>query len=99
MKQKMIKCRDCGKRFDPESKRRQVKQGYYNQCLTCSLSTKDVPRYLGRQGLTNKDGSITIFRENLDFVKKVLKRECGAGFNANLSLGNPKQKENPFEEE
>lgn len=90
---KLIKCRDCGKQFDPKEKIRVVRQGYYNQCVECSLKMKDVPRYLGRQGLTNKDGSIEIFRDNLNFVSKVLKRETSAGYGANLILGSPKSKD------
>jgi hypothetical protein len=46
-------------------------------------------KYVGKQGLSNKDASIEIFRENLGFVKQVIKGENARGFTANLSLGSP----------
>lgn len=83
-------CRDCGKEFDPVAKRTICKAGFVNQCAHCSRKTGDADtKYLGKQGLTNKDGSITIFRENLAWVKGVIKGENARGFTANLSLGSP----------
>jgi len=83
-------CRDCGKEFDPEHKKTICKAGYINQCAKCSVKSKDVDiKYLGKQGLSNKDASIEIFRENLGFVKQVIRGENARGFTANISLGSP----------
>lgn len=83
-------CRDCGKEFDPKAKQTICKAGFIDQCARCSVKSKDADtKYLGKQGLTNKDGSITIFRENLATVKAVIKGENARGFTANISLGSP----------
>ncbi len=83
-------CRDCGKDFDPIHKKTICKGGYINQCAQCSVRSKDADiMYVGKQGLTNKDGSIIIFRDNLDYVKGVIKCENARGFTANISLGSP----------
>jgi len=57
----------------------------YEICLSCA--SKTVKKYLGRRSNDSKHGELTIFRENLNEVKKILRRENGAGFNANLSFG------------
>ena len=81
-------CRDCGKEFDLEAKRTMVKAGFVDQCAQCSVRSKDNNiRYLGKPGLTNKDSSIEIFRENLSWVKAVIKGENSRGFTANLNFG------------
>lgn len=85
-----MKCRDCGKVFDAEAKRRLCKIGYYNQCTQCARKAGDVERFVGRPGLTNKDSSIEIFRTNLEFVRAQIRRETAIGFGANLCFSNPK---------
>lgn len=81
-------CRDCGKPFEKKT----VKAGYINQCNSCSLKSGDAnKKYLGRPGLTNKDGSITIFRTDLPFVKAVIRRENAIGPTANLNISSPGQ--------
>ena len=77
-------CDVCGDEYDPSKKKR---GGYINHCDGCAK--EKVERYLGRQGLTNKDASITVLRENLGFWKRTIKRENSIGFNANLPLGSP----------
>jgi hypothetical protein len=57
----------------------------YEICLSCAEKT--VKRYLGRRSNDSKHRELAIFRENLETVKKILKRESSAGFNANLSFG------------
>jgi hypothetical protein len=86
----MKTCRDCGNKFDPKHKATICKAGFIDQCAKCSVKSKDVKiKYLGKQGLSNKDASIEIFRENLEWVKNVIKGENARGFTANLSLGSP----------
>lgn len=84
-----LKCRDCDEEFDPDEKMKQ-KIGFFNQCIHCARRQGDVERYLGRPGLTNKDGSVEIFRTNLAFVRAVLRRESAIGFTANLRFDSPK---------
>lgn len=76
---KLIKCRDCGEKFDPHKK---VKRGYIDQCNKCSK--KDIEKYLGRPGATSKGANIEIFRTNLKFVRSILNKERGTGFGASL---------------
>ena len=57
----------------------------YEICLSCAKKT--VKKYLGRRSNDTKHGELTIFRENLPTVEKILRRESSAGFNANLSFG------------
>ena len=83
----LIRCRTCGKEFDPRTKRK-MRGGFIDQCIKCSKG--DVAMYLGRPGKSNKGGDIEIFRENLKFVKSILTKEKGAGFNANLIISSPK---------
>jgi hypothetical protein len=83
-------CRDCGLEFDPDHKRTICKSGYIDQCAKCSVGSMDADiKYVGRPGATLKGANIEIFRENLGFVKQVIKGENSRGFTANLSLGSP----------
>lgn len=83
-------CRDCGKEFDTDAKKTICKGGYIDECAQCSVRSKDADiRFVGKPGLTNKDAAIEIFRDNLDYVKGVIKCENARGFTANISLGSP----------
>lgn len=83
----LIRCRDCGKKFDPAKKRLIIKAGYVNQCAQCSARTGDVnQKYLGRPGSLNKSASINIFRTDLATVRNTLRRESAIGRNANIDL-------------
>ena len=83
-------CRDCGKEFDPEHKKTICKAGYINQCAQCSVKSNDGNiKYVGRPGATLKGANIEIFRENLGFVKQVIKGENARGFTANLQFSSP----------
>jgi len=74
-------CAKCGDEYDPSKKKR---GGYIYHCDACSK--EKVEKYIGRQGLTNKDSSITVLRENLGYWKQTIKRENAVGINANLPL-------------
>lgn len=93
-------CKDCEEEFD-DSIPHHRNTGYINQCYYCGRK-KEVTRYIGRVSGETKTGSgIEIFREPSEIKKArtVLKRECAAGFNANLSLSNPAAKDFSEEEE
>jgi hypothetical protein len=81
-------CAVCGEEFDTVKKR---KGGYITHCDDCSEET--VEKYIGRQGLTNKDASISIIRTDLEYWRSQIARENAAGFNANLPISNA-----PFEQ-
>ena len=84
----LVKCRTCGKRFNPKEKK--VKAGYINQCRDCSIASGDLNRkYLGRSGAVHKGANIEIFRKDLKRVKAWLNREKGAGMSPNLGIGHP----------
>jgi hypothetical protein len=87
----MIKiCRDCEREFDTEHKKTITRAGYINQCAECSVKSGDIGvKYLGRPGATLKGANIEIFRENLNWVRGVIKGENARGFTANISLGSP----------
>jgi hypothetical protein len=87
----MIKiCRDCGREFDTENKKTICKAGYINQCAVCSLKSGDNQnKYLGKPGATLKGANIEIFRENLGFVRQVIKGENMRGPTANLNFSSP----------
>jgi hypothetical protein len=83
----MVTCRDCGKEFDPDIKKKSYKGGYFNQCLVCSIGSGDADqKYLGRPGATAKGANIEIFRTHLEMVRSVIKQEGRVGFTANLGL-------------
>lgn len=76
----MIECRTCGREFDPDTKRRQLKAGYWDQCLRCSLNSRDnSKKYLGRPGATSKGANIEIFRADLATARAYINRERSAG--------------------
>ena len=75
-------CEQCGETFDPQ----RAALGY-RICIPCAEKT--VKRYLGRRGGETKTDGCYIYRENLDWVQKVLKRENAVGFNANLPVSSP----------
>jgi hypothetical protein len=87
----MIKiCRTCGDDFDTEHKKTLTRSGFIDECAKCSVRSKDASvKYLGKQGATHKGANIEIFRENLAWVKNVIKGENARGFTANISLGSP----------
>lgn len=81
-----MECRTCGDDFDPAEKPRSA-GGFIDQCALCSNRSRDSQtKYLGRPGLTNKDGSVEVYRTNLKFVRAVLNRERSTGFGASLGL-------------
>lgn len=83
----LLKCRSCGKEFDPDAKRKLIKAGYRDQCAECSAVSGDHQRkFLGRPGATAKGANITIFRTSLDFVRHVLRLENKRGRTANLDF-------------
>ena len=73
-------CRTCHNEF----KRKTIKRGYIDQCDRCSLKQPEPPRYVGR--MNEKCATMTIFRDNIKQVKKVLKRESSAGPRPSLSF-------------
>ena len=80
----LIECRTCGEMFDPATKK-SVRGGFIDECVFCSRRRNE-RMYLGRTGCTGKGESVEIYRDNLDFYKTALKRECGAGMNPNLGI-------------
>ena len=81
-------CRDCGLEFDTEHKKTITRAGYIDECAKCSVKSKDNNiKYVGRPGATLKGANIEIFRENLSWVKAVIKGENSRGFTANLKFG------------
>jgi len=83
-------CRDCGREFSLAAKRTICKAGYVDECAKCSVRSRDADiKYLGKPGATLKGANIEIFRENLPWVKAVIKGENARGFTANISLGSP----------
>lgn len=84
---KKIKCRTCGKEFDPKTKRK-MRGGFIDQCVKCSKEDRS-EMYLGRPGATNKGANIEIYRKDLKFVKSVLNAEKARGPTANLIISNP----------
>ena len=80
----LIRCRTCGKEFDPSFKRK-IRGGYFNECIECSSEDRKT-MYVGRPGATHKGSNIEIFRENLETVRTQIKRESAVGFTANLGL-------------
>jgi len=83
---KLVVCRSCGKRFDPDIKKK-VRGGYVDQCAPCATDDRK-GMYLGRLGGPNKGASVEIFRENLAFVRQVLNAEKNRGPTANLIISN-----------
>jgi len=77
-----VKCRECGREFDPKKKSR---GGYIYQCDNCA--TEKVDKYVGRVG--EKCITFEIFRENIPYWKSHLERESRVGFSPNLPVNNP----------
>jgi len=80
-----MKCRTCGKEFDPRIKKT-MRGGFYDQCVKCSTKDRKA-MYLGRMG--EKCESMEVFRKNLPFVRTQLKLEAARGPHPNLNINNP----------
>lgn len=79
-------CVKCNEEFDDRDSHN--KKGYVNECGACSKP--DTVRYVGTMDAGSKSGShINIFRTNIKTVAAIIRRQNGAGFNANLPLGSP----------
>lgn len=88
----LVQC-DCGVHFDPRAK----KFGLVNQCNTCGQreeKRRKVKRYLGRKAGDSKHAVVVVYRENLDEVRRVLRRENACGVHPNLPFS---PQSNPFE--
>ena len=77
-------CIKCNEEFDDRHPNN--KKGFINTCGDCA--GKDVERYVGLMDAGSKSGShINIFRKDIKYASRIIRAQCGAGFNANLSLG------------
>ena len=74
-----LKCPNCGKKTLPPER---VKLGYPD-CLDCSK----VQKYIGRR--QDKHGDIEIYRENIDYFKRQLRRENTIGFAPTVPVSSP----------
>ena len=80
-----MKCRTCGKEFDPRFKKK-IRGGFIDQCIKCSTEDRQ-KMYLGRMG--EKCETMEVHRKNLPFVRTQLKLEAGRGPHPNINLSNP----------
>lgn len=79
-------CIHCEEEFDPKATFH--RKGKINECGWCA--GRDVPKYIAINDAANKSGSgLVIFREpkQVAVFGSMIRRQCAAGFNANLPLG------------